>query len=507
MTDSIYQELRKQMDEPFDLISTLIIDDEKDLRDGCERILSRMNCKIFKATNGEEGLDFIKKTPVSLVLLDLKMPGMDGLEVLKHIHKFDKHILVIIITGYATIETAIKAMKQGAYDFISKPFSPAQLRITVERAIEKFNLTKEAEELKLARQKTLIDLGRTKSRVRTIIETLANGVLVTDTNGDIVLINPAAKKNLGFTDDIQMGDGIEKHISDDGLREFITNISKDNFNKEDEIPSYEFTGSDKKDILAQGKPVLSDDGEYIGAVINFMDITPMKILDRLKSEFVAKVSHELRSPLATIHEQLNFVLKEKRSGTDKSGRHIISRAKEKTMGLISFIGDLLDLSKIEAGNEHSKILLMRLDKTLMNIVDFLSVRADTKKQKLTVIKPKDTIQVIAADPVAIDSIFGNLITNAIIYTPEEGTIDIEINNSGKNVVVTVRDTGYGIEKKYLDKIFERFYRVKNSNTRFITGTGLGLPIVKSLIDSINGKITVESTVNKGTTFTVIIPAN
>ncbi|OQY13172.1 MAG: hypothetical protein B6I31_01665 [Desulfobacteraceae bacterium 4572_19] len=430
------------MTNSVDLLPVLIIDDEKDLRDGCERILSRMDCKIFKATNGKEGLDLLKKTPISLVLLDLKMPGMDGLEVLQHIRRYDKNILVIIITGYATIETAIKAMKQGAYDFISKPFTPAQLRITVERAIEKLQLTKEAQELKLARQKTLTDLGTAKNRMRTIIETLPNGVLVTDTNGHIVLINPSAQKHLNLTDGQQIGECIEKHILDDGLREFITNLSKETFNKEDLTPSYEFVGAKKKDILAHGRPVLSDDGEYIGAVVNLMDISPMKVLDRLKSEFVAKVSHELRSPLATIHEQLNFVLKEKPVGGDKSGQH--------------------------------------MDKTLTDIVDFLSVRADAKNQSLIMHKPKETIPTVTTDPVAIESIFGNLITNAIIYTQEEGEIEIKIKNSGTDIKITVSDNGYGIGEKYLNKIFEKFYRVKNSNTRYITGTGLGLPIVKNL---------------------------
>ena len=496
------------MTNSVDLLPVLIIDDEKDLRDGCERILSRMDCKIFKATNGKEGLDLLKKTPISLVLLDLKMPGMDGLEVLQHIRRYDKNILVIIITGYATIETAIKAMKQGAYDFISKPFTPAQLRITVERAIEKLQLTKEAQELKLARQKTLTDLGTAKNRMRTIIETLPNGVLVTDTNGHIVLINPSAQKHLNLTDGQQIGECIEKHILDDGLREFITNLSKETFNKEDLTPSYEFVGAKKKDILAHGRPVLSDDGEYIGAVVNLMDISPMKVLDRLKSEFVAKVSHELRSPLATIHEQLNFVLKEKPVGGDKSGQHIISRAKEKTMGLISFIGDLLDLSRIEAGdNKHTKSVPIHMDKTLTDIVDFLSVRADAKNQSLIMHKPKETIPTVTTDPVAIESIFGNLITNAIIYTQEEGEIEIKIKNSGTDIKITVSDNGYGIGEKYLNKIFEKFYRVKNSNTRYITGTGLGLPIVKNLIDAINGSITVESTIDVGTTFTVTLPAD
>jgi signal transduction histidine kinase len=106
---------------------------------------------------------------------------------------------------------------------------------------------------------------------------------------------------------------------------------------------------------------------------------------------------------------------------------------------------------------------------------------------------------------ALESVFGNLIANAINYTPEGGTIRVNSDVTGNNIRVTVADNGFGIPAKYMDKIFDRFYRVKNEKTRYITGTGLGLPIVKGIVDSMNGYIDVESQVNQGTTFTVILP--
>ena len=120
-----------------DPVTVLVVDDEKGIRDGSERIISRMGCKALTAKNGEEGLDIVGRTDVAIVLLDLKMPGIDGMEVLKRIQAKDQDILVIVITGFATIETAIEAMKQGAYDFVPKPFEPDQLRIVVNRAREK----------------------------------------------------------------------------------------------------------------------------------------------------------------------------------------------------------------------------------------------------------------------------------------------------------------------------------------------------------------------------------
>ncbi|HUV08474.1 MAG TPA: response regulator, partial [Spirochaetia bacterium] len=133
----------------------LVVDDEVDIRDACERILTRMNFHVFTASQGDEALRILKKEQIALVLLDLKMPGIDGLEVLKRIRDIDETILVIVITGYATVEMAIEAMKQGAYDFIAKPFETDPLRIVVQRASEKIRLTREARQLDLERRRTL----------------------------------------------------------------------------------------------------------------------------------------------------------------------------------------------------------------------------------------------------------------------------------------------------------------------------------------------------------------
>ena len=119
----------------------------------------------------------------------------------------------------------------------------------------------------------------------------------------------------------------------------------------------------------------------------------------------------------------------------------------------------------------------------------------------------DSLPEMQADPLALESIFGNLIANAINYTPENGQIRVTVEMVGINVKVNVIDDGFGIEAKYLDQIFDRFYRVKNDQTRYITGTGLGLPIVKELVQSLGGFVEVDSTLGKGSTFTVLLPVN
>jgi two-component system, OmpR family, phosphate regulon sensor histidine kinase PhoR len=483
----------------------LVVDDEQDIRDASERILVRTGFQVLKASHGDEALNILDKDGIDIVLLDLKMPGMDGLEVLKRIRKLSEIIQVIVITGYATVETAIEAMKQGAYDFIPKPFEPDQLRIVVNRAWEKICFIQEAQRLEQEKNRTLYDLDTEKSRIRTIIESLPSGVVVTDPKGHVVLMNPTFRQLIGFDSSHKAGGPIDDYLPDEKICRMILEISQGKHVDFDDIPNLEFSVGDKKYLMARGQPVLGERKECLGAVLNVVDITTMKLLDQLKSEFVAKVSHELRSPLSTIHEQLAIVIRDLVDEDSIQDQHILTRAREKTKGLISLIGDLLDLSRIEEGIICQEPQPVRLEEILKNIIDFLKTSTQKKNQSLALLLPEHALPELTADPIALESIFGNLITNAINYTQDGGEINVMVDIVGINIRIRVKDNGFGIADKHLDKIFERFYRVKDDKTRYITGTGLGLPIVKGLLDSMGGIIDVDSEFGKGSVFTVLLP--
>ena len=493
------------MSDSAETLHVLIVDDEQDIREGSERILTRIGFDVSKAANGQEGLEIFQAAKPAIVLLDLKMPGMDGMEVLEKIRIIDDNAIVIVITGYATVETAIQAMKQGAYDFIPKPFEPDQLRLIVNRAAEKTRLKIAAEKLDQERQRTLLDLGTEKSRIRTIVESLPSGVLVTNTQGQAVLMNPAFRQLMGFDASLPVGDIIDAYLPDKGLCKLVMEISQGKHIDFEDIPEYEFSISKNQHFMARGRPVLGQKNECLGAVVTLVDITTLKMFDQLKSEFVAKVSHELRSPLSTIHEQLAVVLSDMMDIAPETDQKILGRAKEKTHSLISLIGDLLDLSRIEEGIICKEPVPVQLDTLLKSIIEFLQDKANTKKQTLTLEILDENLPELQADPLALESVFGNLIANAINYTPENGHIRITAEMAGINIKVNVIDNGFGIESKHLDQIFERFYRVKNDQTRYITGTGLGLPIVKELVQTLGGFVEAESAFGKGSTFTVLLP--
>jgi two-component system, OmpR family, phosphate regulon sensor histidine kinase PhoR len=345
------------------------------------------------------------------------------------------------------------------------------------------------------------------SRMRAIIDSLPHGVMVTDGAGRVVLINPIFIRQMDLPRDTAAGGPVEDYIADPDLGRLVLEISQGRFPDSGEIGPYEFPVSDEKYLQARCRPLMDGDHGCPGAVVTLEDITAMKVLDRLKREFVAKVSHELRSPLSTIHELLATVLNDIVGQVPPTDEHLLSRAKEKTQGLIVLIGDLLDLSRIESGAvcEAPKPVIM--EELLENIIDFLGTRAAAKHLALALDRPQDPLPAVQADPLALESIFGNLITNAINYTPENGRIDVRVAQVDADIRVQVIDNGFGIEARHLEKIFERFYRVKTEKTRYITGTGLGLPIVKGLVDSLGWRISVESVPDKGSAFTVWLPAS
>ena len=195
-----------------DQVTILVIDDEQTMREGCSRILSKRGWSVLIAENGEKGLSQIQThhVKIDVVLLDLMMPGVSGMDVLEQTRNLDPDLPVIVITGYATVESAVEAMKKGAYDFIPKPFTPDQLRLVVGRALERRAFQRETEFLRTERERSLRDISTEKSKIKTIIHAMGDGVLVCDQDGSIVLTNPAASRMLQVSGDRLLG----KSLSD-----------------------------------------------------------------------------------------------------------------------------------------------------------------------------------------------------------------------------------------------------------------------------------------------------
>jgi len=485
----------------------LVVDDEQIMRDGCTRILSTEDLEVATADSGEAGLEAITKGDgFDVVLLDLMMPGISGMEVLEAIHQVDLNILVIVITGYATVESAVEAMKKGAYDFIPKPFTPDQLRIIVNRALEKRALQREMELLKLEREKSLRDIATEKSRIGTIINCMGDGVLVCDRDSCVVLTNPAAGRMLGIQESSLIGNPLPECSIDGTLTEIIMESLRSADTAFPTVSKELCPSSSPSTFLrAHTAPVKNDLGETLGAVTVLQDITGLKELDRMKSDFVAMVSHELRSPVASVQQQLSVILEGLSGELTERQLRMLTRAKERARGLLDLINDLLDLSKIEAGMAVQYKEPLGMEELLGKIHEAMLPEAEAKRLRLK-LRVDPPLKLVQGDRSNLEGVFTNLVNNAIKYTPEGGEITIHVKGEGENVRVDVSDTGIGISKEDLARIFDRFYRVKSEKTRQIVGTGLGLSIAKHIVEAHLGTISVESEEGGGSIFSVVLPA-
>jgi len=357
--------------------AVLVIDDEEAIRDSCCLVLAKAGYRTQTAEDGNVGLEKITEMKPDLVLVDLKMPGMSGMELLEKIAQIDPSIVSVVITGYATIESAVEAVKRNAYDFLPKPFTPDQLRIVVKRGLERRRLAIEAERLRREKQ-------------------------------------------------------------------------------------------------------------------------------MMRENFVTLVSHQLRSPLASARQYFG-VIKEGFAGdvTDKQ-KQIIETAGKYLDDLMQLINDWLDMARIDSGRIAEKFEAVALETVLLEILDGLAASAEAGKVTLGLRLSADT-PAVHGDRDSLKQAITNLVSNAIRYNRQGGTVTINTRQQGNDVVMDICDTGIGISRDDIPFIFDEFFRVKSSQTRAISGTGLGLPIAKRIIEAHNGRIQVDSELGKGTTFTIFLP--
>ena len=369
------------------IFKILIVDDEDGIRAGTKRILQNFHVdypfmdehveyEILEAPTGEEGIEIIDLQQPDIILLDNKLPGIQGVEVLEYVKQKQYDIVVVMITSYASLELAVKATRDGAYDFIPKPFTPQELRSSIE------NITKQ------------IFLKRMTQKLNTA-----------------------------------------------------------------------------------------------GKAIRF--------------QFLSVLSHELKAPLNAIDGYLK-IIKERQFGENiEAYDEMLDRSLERIKGMRQLILDLLDFTKIESGKPTQKFEMVELRKIAQISVDTLRPYAIQKDVDIYLNAREEVIT--QADPGEIEIIFNNLISNAVKYNKTGGRVDVFIEKLPAAVRLSVSDTGIGLSTEEKNKIFDDFVRIKNVKTKNITGSGLGLSIVKKIVEMYKGTIDVQSVPDQGTTFSIVLP--
>ncbi len=368
-------------------LKLLVVDDEPGIRMGVCRILENYTVSypfmdedfgfdVMMAETGEEALEILKNSKLDIVLLDNKLPGIHGIDVLEFINKQNLDVVVVMITSYASLELAVKATKQGAYDFVPKPFTPKELRASVETITKQLFLRRMTQKLNV-----------------------------------------------------------------------------------------------------EGRQV--------------------------RFQFLSVLSHELKSPLSAVEGYLQLMQDRKFGNTINDYQEIIDRCLHRLHGMRSLIMDMLDITRIESGKKSRKlepVLMCEVAQQCIDAFQPLSIQKDVDvymncSEKIT----------IEADRQEIEIILNNLLSNAIKYNKQGGRVDVNLKRDNNKLIIEVEDTGIGMEEEDTKTLFEDFVRIKSEQTKHITGSGLGLSIVKKLLDLYDANILVESTPGEGSCFTAVFP--
>lgn len=353
--------------------------------------------------------------------------------------------------------------------------------------------------------KNFSQLGVQKKQTEAMIHSMAEGLVVVNDKGEVLLMNPAAERLLDVKKEEKIGKPIMGDISEQHLISLVKNISG---SEEKEILINSQSENTKKILRASNAVIEDESGHTIGMVSILSDVTKEKELEELKSEFVAKISHELRTPLNSVQETIALLLDKVVGNINSDQERILSIGKRQIQRLSRLINDLLDLSKMEAQKLRLDRKPFQLEEWLRQTVAGFEVWANNKKIKLETRCPSEPLE-IEADQDRLTQVVTNLIGNSMKFTPAGGKITIEAKKIQDRepvyLNVSVRDTGLGIPKQEQPKIFDKFVQLSSSMTSTSGGAGLGLTISKEIVELHGGRIWVESEEGKGSCFIFEIP--
>ena len=347
------------------------------------------------------------------------------------------------------------------------------------------------------------ELSQEKNKLETVISAMTSGVILCNAQGKIELLNEAAREIFGAEKEDIRGLPFKAVFRNIVLSEKLQEVLKTGRMKSFELNLFYPSTLVLQVIIV---PIVKEiPEETMGALVVFHDITGFRSLENMRSEFVANVSHELRTPLTVIKGYAETLLEENNRQDEQRVIKILTTIDKEAERLARLLNDLLNLSRIESDKAIMKKQKTDIKRVVAEAAALLSAQAEEKALQLNLHLPEEEIAPIIGNADWLLQMFIDVIDNAVKYTPQGGKIDIKIEQSTREVIVSVSDTGIGIPAKDLPYIFERFYRVDKGRSRRLGGTGLGLAIVKHIVEAHNGNVEVKSILGVGTTFKIHLP--
>lgn len=542
----------------------LVVDDEPQVVQIFHDLLQQRGYDVEVSSDGDDAIHRVTDERFDLVLTDINLPGVDGLEVVRAAKAADKDTCVILITGYASTTTAIDALRQGAYDYITKPFDLWETAKAIDRGLESRFLVvenrrlmasleaanrelqqheqilKQKVEEATARLETLYVAGKEISATLSLQSTLdlvvrqvgtltgasAAVIYLHDSESDEYVAEASTENAREHCAQLRFAAGVGLHGQAVRSAQPVLEPHLDGAVGAEEI--LDLLGakgalvvpllSNERVIGAltavdrEGGALTESDRDALEmfasqasiAITNAILYERTKELDRLKSEFVAVVSHEVRTPLTSIKGSLELLGDERFHKLPPPQKELLQICQANTERLIRLINDILDFSKLEASKFTLNLEETDLLKVVAEAVE--NIRSLAAMRKITVdIHVEGTVGTVTVDSMRVSQVITNLLGNAIKFSAEKSRVEIWARGEDDVVEISVKDQGRGISPKDVSQLFQRFGQLDSSNTRKAGGTGLGLVISKGIVEQHGGKIWVDSQLGAGSTFSFTLP--
>ena len=361
-----------------------------------------------------------------------------------------------------------------------------------------FKCKKQSQDNKLPDDSHCIkDINSYAKKLELIINSMSDGLIAVDKSLKTTVINPFAREILGLSSEGIRCQSIHQIIKDESVCSLIEKSIIEDCSFSQEI----ILEKQRKILKATINPIKSDQ-EVLGAMLVIEDITEIKNLQQIGSEFVSNVSHELKTPLTSIRGFIE-TLKNGAINDHQYAYKFLDIIDIEAERLFLLINDILALSEIETMKQDTDVKSVSIEKLISDSINIIQGQAQKKNISINIdLEPKLKVQ---ANKYRLMQLVLNLVDNSIKYSPEDSWIMVKAHKSEGNVVISFKDSGIGIPKEHLTRIFDRFYRVNKGRSRSLGGTGLGLSIVKHIVELYNGTIEVSSEPDKGTEFIVKLP--
>lgn len=493
----------------------LVLDDDKLVTSSLKSLMALEGfVDVVFFNEPDLALDYLNNNHRDVIISDFMMPQMNGIEFLSQAKKLYPNSSMILLTGYADKENAIKAINEvGLYKYIEKPWDNDELILNIKNAYERSKLIDTLEEKnkelqnyslhleELVKQKTA-GIIEVNEKLSAVINNCADGIVIFSQDKKVLDVNPAAESMFGLSEEILKEKNISELFKSKEI-DWDEVFSEETEKLLRELTIINIVNGNNIPVEVSCAFIPPKTVEELGSyVFVIRDVNAQKEMERLREDFIATLTHDLRTPSLAAIQTLEYFLNGALGELNEKQLMLLSTMKKSNEDMLGLINTLLEVYKYEAGRLQLVKTLFDFDSLLEECVSQVKSIADSKNQTIEKIFINENNFSVLADRNEIRRVLINLLGNAIKYTQQGGLIQIKAEIDGNDVRVSVKDNGEGIHKKDISKLFKRFSQ--GTQDKRSMSTGLGLYLSKQIVDAHGGKIWLESDKGKGSEFFFVL---